>query len=502
MTRWRDRPGAEVTCRLAYPDRAASEPVHCAPAGMAQLRRAVALLLLGAGRTAQAQQCDLSVLQSHLAEVQAQCCAGAGVSEYAEHLIGYWNFEDGPGSSVVTDASGNGHDGRIIGSRTGPSKYPASSLAGGSYAQSFQGDVSDTVRMEGNAWLPMHRSPRTLTWWVKGYDGDGSLLGWGTKDGCRGYYIGGRGAGQQRVGFDLYSCDGDIEGHDSNYLCERGCQPRGEQTWRMFALTYDGNMHRVYVNGRASWSGTSSRMNTDGGVFSIGGFLGNNGDGGPGGPPRVQLDEVALFDAALSADDIEAIYNDGEGLDLSSGGPGQAECTSGYPAASDTCSRECARSIEPFWQDCGGMLSAAHIGGTDGMAAFQAKCESRPSCDFSLLFEHMMNMDEICCAERGSCASGNPGASDQCSMDCALVFEPFWDDCGTMMIATMGGMMGGMDGMTTFYDTCLTTRYPPGSCTETCSAQTLHCREMEVQNACCGDPGNCPVSLPPALHST
>ena len=87
------------------------------------------------------------------------------------------------------------------------------------------------------------------------------------------------------------------------------------------------------------------------------------------------------------------------------------------------------------------MLSAAHIGGTDGMGAFEAKCASRPSCDFSLLFEHMMNMDEICCAERGSCASGNPGASDQCSMDCALVFEPFWDDCGTMMIATMGGMM-------------------------------------------------------------
>ena len=62
-----------------------------------------------------------------------------------------------------------------------------------------------------------------------------------------------------------------------------------------------------------------------------------------------------------------------------------------------------------------------------------------------------------------------------------------------MMMATMGAMMGGMDGMTTFYDTCLTTRYPPGSCTDSCSAQTLHCREMEIQNACCGDPGNCPV---------
>ena len=30
----------------------------------------------------------------------------------------------------------------------------------------------------------------------------------------------------------------------------------------------------------------------------------------------------------------------------------------------------------------------------------------------------------------------------------------------------------------------------PGSCTDACSAQTLHCREMEIQNACCDDPGN------------
>ena len=61
-----------------------------------------------------------------------------------------------------------------------------------------------------------------------------------------------------------------------------------------------------------------------------------------------------------------------------------------------------------------------------------------------------------------------------------------------MLIATMGAMMGGMDGMSTFYDTCLMTRYPPGSCTDTCDASTLHCREMEIQNACCGEVENCP----------
>ena len=82
-----------------------------------------------------------------------------------------------------------------------------------------------------------------------------------------------------------------------------------------------------------------------------------------------------------------------------------------------------------------------------------------------------------------------------CMFDGALVFEPFWDDCGAMITATMGGMMGGMSGMTHFYDTCLTTRYPPGSCTDSCNAATIHCRQMEIQNACCGDPANCPEEL-------
>ena len=138
----------------------------------------------------------MSGLQTHLAAVQEECCFGAGVSDFAEHLVGYWNFEDGPGSATVTDASGNGHDGRIVGSRTDASKYPASSLAGGRYGQSFQGQVPDTVRMEGNDWLPMGKAARTLSWWVKDYHGDGALLGWGTKTDCQAYYIGGRGSGE------------------------------------------------------------------------------------------------------------------------------------------------------------------------------------------------------------------------------------------------------------------------------------------------------------------
>ena len=71
------------------------------------------------------------------------------------------------------------------------------------------------------------------------------------------------------------------------------------------------------------------------------------------------IDEVAFFDIAVEAEDIAAVYNDGRGLDLtdsdlSEGGAGRrrsrpkAECAIGYLGPDDTCSRECARVIEPF----------------------------------------------------------------------------------------------------------------------------------------------------------
>jgi hypothetical protein len=65
--------------------------------------------------------------------------------------------------------------------------------------------------------------------------------------------------------------------------------------------------------------------------------------------------------------------------------------------------------------------------------------------------------------------------------------------CGAMLSA-MG--VGGTEGMTSFYDSCLGTLYPPGQCAEECTPSMMHCRLMEVQAACCGDPANCPDGDP------
>ena len=63
--------------------------------------------------------------------------------------------------------------------------------------------------------------------------------------------------------------------------------------------------------------------------------------------------------------------------------------------------------------------------------------------------------------------------------------------------------MGGMDEMEYFYDACLETLYPPGSCGFFCNEHTYDCYLAEIQQACCDEQGeNCradsdvPVTCP------
>ena len=53
--------------------------------------------------------------------------------------------------------------------------------------------------------------------------------------------------------------------------------------------------------------------------------------------------------------------------------------------------------------------------------------------------------------------------------------------------------MGGMDTMGIFYDHCLESLYPPGSCGTFCNAHTFECFVNEVHESCCDEQGtNCP----------
>ena len=56
---------------------------------------------------------------------------------------------------------------------------------------------------------------------------------------------------------------------------------------------------------------------------------------------------------------------------------------------------------------------------------------------------------------------------------------------------------GGMDGMSVFYKHCLEELYPPGSCGRYCNGHTFDCYEKEVHSACCDEGGlNCKSHVP------
>ena len=124
-------------------------------------------------------------------------------------------------------------------------------------------------------------------------------------------------------------------------------------------------------------------------------------------------------------------------------------------------------------------------------AAAAQDISATTGCDLGELFVHMHTIEDACCTGGNACESGYPGPEATCSHECATIFEPFWDGCGTTLMAM--GTVSGMESLPAFYDTCLESLYPPGQCGDDCSHPgTFRCKLADVQSGCCSDASNCP----------
>jgi hypothetical protein len=112
--------------------------------------------------------------------------------------------------------------------------------------------------------------------------------------------------------------------------------------------------------------------------------------------------------------------------DLNAGATG---CSGGYPTATDQCSKGCKAVMGPFWQKCGGTLSASWMPGLDGMASFDQTCKAMPTCDMNSMMTGLMHVQDVCCSG-GTCGGVYRGADTACSTACAVPFETFLKDCG------------------------------------------------------------------------
>ena len=207
-----------------------------------------------------------------------------------ETIVGIWLFDEG-GGDVAQDASGNGNDGMLNGPEwTNESKFGGALEfnGAGSYIDFATGESMKTPHFTIMAWFNTRK--------LNGY---GHIFQTGNDwNDMAGYVLRVHQDGTVQGG--LAFGPGNITTFVTGPAIEA-------DTWYHMALTYDGTAATLYLNGEnvSSNPGQGEIMYDDQPV-RIGVHSNDTGS-----PFDGFIDEVALFDVALAAEDIEAIMNSG-----------------------------------------------------------------------------------------------------------------------------------------------------------------------------------------------
>ena len=213
----------------------------------------------------------------------------------ASNLVGYWKFDEGAGTTV-SDSSGNGNNGSIVG---GPSWVQGHS---GSALQ-FDG-VDDHVDIPDSPSLDVRRI--TIEAWVKPDVNDqlaNIVSKWkGGSPGQRSYNLDLGSSNPPsfypRKAASCTSTDG--EGDTEVHLVGTSDIPVG--VWTHIAATYDGSVMKIYVNGQLE-----SSLPQTGDIFAgTARLFIADADDGTSLLFDGAIDEVKIYDRALTAGEIQA----------------------------------------------------------------------------------------------------------------------------------------------------------------------------------------------------
>ena len=215
---------------------------------------------------------------------------GLGTGEY-RGLVGYWKFDEveGDGVSTTTPDVAGDNDGTVEG---------GASLDTGikNDAMSFDG-VDDYVNVDDSG-MPLGDSDRTFSLWVKldAVDGYFGLLRYGTAVPLE------HSALVVNPGGSL-----SYSGHSNDFT---GPSTITAEEWHHVVFTYSsGGDAKLYLDGDLYTSATISAQDTvSGGTLVIGAY----DDEGPGHPKLFfsgLMDDVRIYDGALSASQIQNLYN-------------------------------------------------------------------------------------------------------------------------------------------------------------------------------------------------
>jgi Concanavalin A-like lectin/glucanases superfamily len=220
-------------------------------------------------------------------EVASLYNAGTGIETMTGSLLTgllhQWHLN---GSSVDSvDGSGNGTDTAV--------------LYGGKLGQAamFNGTTSKIVTaIDG----PLGASPRSISCWINiNESGNSGIVSYGTNSSTNLFSISVAGGTSVR----LYTGYVDI-------ITMAGAVSQG--AWYHLVATYDGTTTKLYVNAGTPGTSTATINTTAGQTINIGfdplyGYL------------QGLIDDVAIWNRALTASEVTALYNSGAGTEIMSG---------------------------------------------------------------------------------------------------------------------------------------------------------------------------------------
>ena len=209
-------------------------------------------------------------------------------------VVGIWLLDSIEGDTA-TDSSGNGHDGTVNG---GPE------LVAGKFGNAVSFDGADDVVDCGNA-ESLNLGTFTVAFWAnvpatQGWNhiiSKGDHVGSGTP-GSVNWGVMMR-SGEARFLYEIYQ-DTSWTGISAPEV------PLNE--WQHLAATYDGDKMEFFLNGVSLGSSVGIKVKLD---ASRSFLIGARGSASPAAYFNGSIDEVALFNAVLTLEDIQSLMTDG-----------------------------------------------------------------------------------------------------------------------------------------------------------------------------------------------